>query len=159
MSLIEDGYVYAARAVSDERRSYIASVVATGLTDEKIEVNSSKYLLSLLSELTDVEIICLRFFLKPETSGGDDFRNKHNNVLEHVIAYMDPPRVEHDNLALQNSYKDHLERLGLIDGHIRKNRGTGMPEFDPSTGKPKVSYRKTTHLGRMLLSQIGLSDE
>ena len=157
--LIEDGYIYASRAITDERRFYIASIVASGLTHEEIEVNSSKYFLRLLSELNDTEIIWLRFYLHPTIGGDRDFRGKHANVLEPARAYIGAPETELNKSALQDSYKDHLERLGLIQSHIRTDHETGMPNFDSFSGKPEVSYRDITQLGRMLLHQIGIIDE
>ena len=159
LTLIEDGYIYASRAITDERRFYIASIVARGLTHEEIDVNSSKYLLRLLSELNDTEVIWLRFHLDPTIGGDRDFREKHANVLGPARAYIGAPESELNKSALQDSYKDHLERLGLIRSHIRTDHETGMPNFDSISGKPEVSYRDITQLGRMLLHQIGIIDE
>ena len=159
LTLIEDGYIYASRAITDERRFYIASIVARGLTHEEVDVNSSKYLLRLLSELNDTEVIWLRFHLDPTIGGDRDFREKHANVLEPARAYIGAPVSELNKSALQDSYKDHLERLGLIRSHIRIDHETGMPNFDSISGKPEVSYRDITQLGRMLLHQVGIMDE
>lgn len=159
LSLIEDGYIYASRAITDERRSYIASIVATGLTVEEAAANSSKYLLGLLSELNDAEIIWLRFYLNPTINGDEEFRTLHANVLEPVHAYIGSPESELDKSALQASYTEHLERLGLIESHIRTDIDTHMPKFDMFSGKPEVSYRSITQLGRMLLRQIGILDD
>lgn len=58
--------------------------------------------------------------------------------------------------ALQKSYTQHLVRLGLVDEQISKGRD-GKPEFDSSSGGFKVSYRRTSTLGNLLLRQIGLT--
>jgi hypothetical protein len=70
-------------------------------------------------------------------------------VNQHVLAKS----------ALQKSYKEHLERLGLIQPHYNIDRETGLPEFDKFSGKPKASYYDVSPLGRLLLEHIGLSIE
>ena len=159
LSLIEDGYIYASRAITNERRSYIASIVVSGLSDEEVEIDSSKYLLGLLSELNDTEIIWLRFYLHPTLGGDEEFRKKHENILISDPVYIGSGERELNKSALQESYRDHLERLGLIQGHIRTDHETGLPNFDTFSGKPEISYTDITHLGRMLLRQIGIIDE
>nr|WP_272907194.1 hypothetical protein [Pseudohongiella sp. O18] len=158
ISLAEDGFIHASRAISKERTSYIASIVANGLSDAEIEAHRQKYLLNLLSEINDEEIIWLRMYLHPEISGDHEFREKHKVILAPASASMDASEKELDKYALQESYKDHLERLGLVRPNIRVDRTTKIPEFDSRTGKPKKSSTDITHLGRMLLREIGLVD-
>ena len=159
LSLIEEGYIHASRAITDDRRSYIASIVSNGLTDESIEANNSKYLLNLLSELNDSEVIWLRSYLHPTLGGDEEYREKHSNILKPAVAHIGAPDIELDKAALQSSYREHLERLGLIKSNHRFDRKTGMPEFDTFSGKPKVSYRDITRLGKMLLKQINLIED
>nr|WP_319999160.1 hypothetical protein [uncultured Draconibacterium sp.] len=156
IDLIEEGFIQASRATSDERRKYIASIIENGIHDEAIEFQDSKYLLKLLSELNDMEIIWLRFYLDPTTSGDVDFRNKHKNILTPVSAYKGADKETYNKSSLQDSYKEHLERLKLIESRLQFDRKTGFPDFDRTTGKPKTSSRRITYLGKMLLEQIGL---
>lgn len=153
---LEEGFRQATRALSDDRRSYIASVIEKGLNSEHISYIESKHLLQLLEALNDAEIIWLRFYLEPTIGGDEEFRNKHKNVLEHVVATLGSSQHELDKSALQSSYQEHLERLGLIQAHYRTDSRTGMPEFDKLSGKPKVTYHDLTLLGRLLLRFIGL---
>lgn len=156
VDLIEEGFIQASRAITDERRKYIASIVKNGITDKSIKLEESKFLLKLLQELNDVEIIWLRFFKVPTLGGDEKFREKHKNVLEPVAAHSGSDKQTFQKEALQKSYKSHLERLGLIKHHIRIDSETKVPEFDKFTGQPKVSYSDTTTLGNMLLEQIDL---
>ena len=48
IDLIEEGFFQASRAMTDERREYIASVLANGITDDSLAFEESKYLLKLL---------------------------------------------------------------------------------------------------------------
>lgn len=156
VDLFEEGFIQASRALTDERRIQIASVVRNGLDDDSIAYSESKYVLKLLQELHDQEVIWLRFFLVPIIGGDEEFRNKHKNVLDPVHAYIGADESLIEKAALQESYKEHLERLGLIRPHYRIDRDTGMPEFDKFTGKPSVSYRDLTSLGRLVLKQIAM---
>ena len=156
IDLIEEGFVQAARAITDERRQYIATIISTGITDETIQLNESKQLLKILSELNDIEIIWLRSYLFPTIDGDEEFIQKHKNILQPIQTYIGADNETMIKAAIQNSYKEHLKRLELIDHRININHTTKIPEFDTFTGKPKESYSTITTLGRLLLKQIGL---
>lgn len=157
IDLIEEGFIQASRATSEDRRKYIASIIENGINDEAVEFHDSKYLLKLLSELNDIEIIWLRFYLYPTANGDDDFRNKHMNILAPIRAYKGADKETINKSSLQDSYKEHLERLKLIESRLQFDRKTGFPDFDKTTGKPKSSSRRITYLGKLLLEQIGLT--
>lgn len=159
IDLVEEGFVQASRSITDERRKYIVSVLVNGITDNSIELEESKSLLKILQELNDVEIIWLRSYHVTAIGGDENFRKKHDNVLSPITAYVGADKETFQKAAIQDSYKKHLERLGLIKNHIRIDSKTKMPEFDRFTGQPKVSYSDITQLGEMLLEQIGMSGE
>lgn len=159
IDLFEEGFVQASRSLTDERRKYVANVVANGVDDETIEYSESKYILKLLQELNEQEIIWLRFFMVPTIGGDEEFRKKHRNILDPVRAYLGSNERTIEKASLQDSYKEHLERIGLIRSHYLMDRNTSMPEFDKFSGKPSVSYRDLTPIGRMILKQIGFTDE
>lgn len=154
IDLIEESFVQASRALSNERLQYIAAVVGNGITDDQIAFEESKLLLKLMSELNDIEIIWLRFYKIPTIGGDNEFRNKHKNVLEHVRTYIGVDKGTLQKAALQDSYRQHLERLGLIKSNIRISSETKQPEYDSFSGQPKTSYSETTILGKMLLEQM-----
>lgn len=159
VDLIEEGFVQASRAISEERRKYITSIVTSGITDKAIQFHESKYLLKTLQELNDIEIIWLRYYLVPTMDGDKEFRNKHKNILENIKTYIGVDSETLSKSAIQKSYKEHLERLELISHKIRFDRTKGVPEYDIFSGKPKTSYTEITTLGRLLLKQIGLIEE
>jgi hypothetical protein len=159
IDLFEEGFVQASRSLTDDRRMYVANVVANGIDDETIEYSESKYILKLLQELNEQEVIWLRFFMVPTIGGDEEFRNKHRNILDPVRAHRGSDERTIEKASLQDSYKEHLERIGLIRPLYRMDRNTGMPEFDKFSGKPSVSYRDLTPIGRMLLKQIGFAEE
>ncbi|SGZ07483.1 Putative uncharacterized protein [Moritella viscosa] len=158
VDLIEEGFVQASRSLTHERIDYVASVVANGIDSDMIEYSESKYLLKLLQELNEQEIIWLRSYLSPLSDEGKEFREKNKNVLEHISApaYCDARTSK--SSSLQRSYKEHLERIGLISPKYRMNREKNMPKFDIHTGRPSILYRDITSLGKLLLNQIGIYD-
>lgn len=159
IDLIEESFIQASRAITSERRQYIASIIENGIKDEAINFLQSKYLLKLLSELNDVEIIWLLSYAYPVKESDIEFREKHKNVLTPISSYIGVDKETQNSASIQNSYKEHLERLQLIESKILYDRKTGFPEFDKSAGKLKTSSRRLTYLGKFLLEQIGLINE
>jgi len=152
--LVEEALRQASRSTTEDRREYLASLVAQSLTSDAIEHGESKHLMRLLGELNDLEVLWLRFFSDPTMGGDEDFRELHKDVFECKSAFIGCSGEELDDHALQESYKDHLHQLGLISRHISKR--DGMPEFDHFSGDFKISYSDTSALGRLLLRSIGL---
>lgn len=60
--LLEDALPQMARALTDERRAYIANLLSQSITDDKLDHLAQKKLLSMLNELNDAEIILLHFY-------------------------------------------------------------------------------------------------
>lgn len=159
VDLAEEGFIQASRATTSERRQYIASIIENGINDEAISFLQSKYLLKLLSELNDVEIIWLWSYVYPVKKSDVEFSEKHKNVLTPISSYSGVDKETRNSASIQDSYKEHLERLHLIESKILYDRKTGFPEFDKYAGKLKTSSRSLTYLGRLLLEQIGLINE
>ncbi len=156
IDLFEESFFQASRALTDKRRELIASVVRNGIDTDSITYSESKYVLKLLQELNEQEIIWLRFYLVSTIGGDEEFRSKHKLVLDRVRAYIGSTEETIEKSALQDSYTEHLERLGLIKSNYDFNDESGMPEFDLFTGKPSVAYRDISILGKLVLKQIGL---
>ena len=125
--------------------SILPLIVANGLNKEQVQISQSIYLLNLLSELNDEEIIWLRFYLYPTLGGDEEFRSKHQSTLTLARNYIGASEEQMDKSAIQESYKEYLERLGLIKTKFNIDRNTNMPIYDKSSGKPKGS-RYITHL-------------
>jgi len=150
--LVEESLRQAARSLTDERRDYISSLVANSISSDDIEHYESKHLLRILGELNDIEIIWLRFYLNPVMNDDTEFREKHNHLLNPVAAHFGSAQPELDKSTLQNSYKEHLASLGLLEKEIdmdTSNRGV----------KLKTKGYKITSLGRLLLREVGFLNE
>ncbi len=159
VDFIEESFVQASRAISDERRDYISFLVTNGIIDEKIKFEESKMLLKILQELSDVEIIWLRSYLYPSHESDIAFRKVHKNILDPVIDALGSSDETKTKVAFQKSYHEHLIRLQLIGHRYKVNIATGSAEFEKSSGKQRVIGTYITTLGRLLLKQIGLISE
>lgn len=150
--LIEEGLRQSTRSLSDERRDYIVSLISNSLSSEDIEYQESKHLLRILGELTDIEVIWLRFYLVSTIGGDEEFREKHKELLQPISRSMGAPTAVLDKGALQDSYKEHLCQLGLLE----KVYGS---QLDSKRGGLKIKSYNITPFGRLLLREIGLNRE
>lgn len=155
IDLLEQSFIQATRARSDERRSYIVNLVHYGITDDAAKANDAKHLLGLLAELNDNEVIWLRYFHDQSMGERYNFQETHKNVLQTITPTMGSSKDELEQAALQASYKAHLERLSLIKHKIKTQDRAGTPEFNKD-GTPKMMSSRTTALGNMLLESVGL---
>jgi hypothetical protein len=154
--LLEEGMRQAARSVSDERRQYIASLLANGIASTNVSFIESKHLLWILGEINDIEIIWLRYHLVPAIDGDKEFRNKHQEFLKPVRAYIGCDQAILDNHALNQSYLEHMAQLGLLAPQHEVDIETKQPTFDKISGRFKVRGYDITLLGKLILRQISL---
>jgi len=159
IDLVEETARQAARAVSDERRAYLASLLATGVSEDRISFIEAKHLLRILGEVNDIEIIWLRYFLDPVLNGDYEFRAKHGTVLEPVTPTLGSDQATLDKHALQQNYLQHLVSLGLLERTLDVDLKTGQPIFDRFSHDWKRKGLHVTPLGRLLLRHIGFNTE
>ena len=157
--LIEEGFRQATHSLSDERRGYIASIIANSLSLDRISYAESRHILRLLDEINDLEVIWLRFYSEPLLVGDEEFRATHKDVLTPVRATLSSSADVVDKEALQDSYKEHLAQLNLLERRYRTDIQTRQPEFDQFSGAMEVSSYDLSRLGSLLLREIGLVRE
>jgi len=155
--LLEEGLRQSARSLTDERRDYIASIIANSLSSQDIEYIESKHLLRILDEINDIEVVWLRSYLGRSTNSGNEFREMHQNLLQPLATSTRSSQKEFDKEALQQSYKEHLMQLGLLKHRYTVDSKTKSPKYNSSTGAPEVSSYDITSLGKLLLRQIGFN--
>lgn len=156
IDLIEESFIKASRAITDDRRRYVVNVVEQGMSNRDANINNSKYLLNLLSDLNDNEVIWLRYYHGKTMGERQEFQLKHPNILGRLQPTLGSNIDERRQAAIQESYTEHLDRLGLVERHIQMDKKTGLPKYDNFTNKPRVRYTEATVLGRALLESIGL---
>ena len=153
IDLLEDGFLQAARALSEERIDYIASLLKNSLTDEELEHIRYKRLLSLLNELNDLEVLILKSY-SGDIEQQTEFRRKHHSILDPVVVNLGSSQEQVDKHAIYEAHKTNLSRLDLIKKRFAKPRRGELPEFDEKTGMIKASGYDITSLGRLLLRSI-----
>ncbi len=153
--LIECSFIQAARSITDDRRSYIASLVTNGLSSDTITCSESKHLLRILDEISDIEIVWLRFYLNPYMGSDTTFRETHEDILAPVLVTNGTSKAIRDKSTFQDSYREHLCQLGLLEKRYDIDHKTGLPEFDRMSGSMKERGYQITSLGRLLLEEIG----
>ena len=142
VDLMEDGFLQVARALSEERIEYIASLVKNGLTDEDLQQSAYKRLLFLLGEMNDIEVI----ILKSHSMYGaeeQEFWEKHKEILIGDVLTFPASQLEVDQNAIYKTYRANLARLDLLEIKFQQ---------------PSQSF-EITSLGRLLLRSIDQGEE
>jgi len=147
--LVEEGMRQASSSLGDERREYLANLIAHSISSEDILFHESKHLMRILGALNNVEVIWLRSYISHGYSYGVDmeFREANKAVLE---QYIDASVNDRQKIStLIRSYKEHLASLGLLERKMEIKESRNGSEIDT------VDY-SITGLGRMLLLEVGL---
>lgn len=155
--LFEDGFRLASRALTDERRHYIASFLKNGLSADVLTHIEKKSLLALLEQLNDVEVLILKY----ESLRGDkqrEFWDLHETSLRYPRAVMGSSQEAADREAVNKNYRSHLAQLELLLPWYVKPKKGEIPEFDETTGRLKFQSYKITRLGMLLLHHIDLGE-
>ncbi|MGA6827959.1 hypothetical protein ACO9S2_10135 [Nitrospira sp. NS4] len=155
VDLFEESMYQAARSISRDRLEHIAALIKNGLAESDEKAIQYKKLISLLSALNDTEIIILRSHAKHPKRDAE-FWDRHKKVLEPRLATHGSPQEVLDEVAIYESYTQHLVGLGLLCNSFELFRQGEIPEFDKRTGMPKASGQDITNLGRLLLRSIDL---
>lgn len=138
--LLEEALRQASHSLSEERREYISSLIANSLSSKDIEYIESKHLLKVLDELNDIEIIWLQYFQKRRTQKeASDFREKYPEILKPIQVMQATPQSFRDKATLQDSYKEHLVQLNLLEKEDK--------------------YHVITTFGKLLSREIGIIDK
>jgi hypothetical protein len=157
--LIEEGIRQASRAISKERKDYIASIIAKSLSSDDVNYIESKHLMRILRELNDIEIIWLKSFSIHSTKTHQKFKKKHKDILFDKRFENESSKIKADQVALQQSYKEHLTQFSLLKPVFEqsiKGRNEHVPQFDNSTGEQIKTGYQITDLGYFLLKTIDL---
>ena len=155
VDLVEDCFIQASRALSEERKEYIASLLKNSLTDKELKHIEYKRLLSILGELNDLEILILKSqTMYQGQPGHKEFWEVHKDALEPPSAHMGSTQEEIDKYTIHQTHKLHLASLGLLKARFKKPKRGELPEFDDKTGMIKAQGYDINGLGRLLLRSI-----
>ncbi len=157
VDLFEESIRQAAVSLSDERREYLANLIANSITKSDAEITESKHLIKILNELNDAEIIWLKSFDLLNLESPLEFYSKHEEILKPIYATGGSPTSTIYRESIQENYLEHLVRLRLIKEVFNVDSKTKMPEYNHMTGEQIVSRQEITSLGVYLLKEIGIS--
>jgi len=113
IDILEEAMLQAGKAMSEERRQYLANMLVHGLTETNLNHERAKKLLNILQEVSDPEVIVLRFasfITGPEKT---HFFKLHEDVLREPAVNMGAPVELHEQRALQDAWRRHIFQLGL----------------------------------------------
>jgi len=117
--LLEDAFPQMARALTDERKGYIANLLANSLTDDTLNHLAQKKLLSLLNELNDAEIILLHFYaVRQADEEKAAAMLKEYPFIQEAITHKPETRTEED--LMFREYHGTLIMTSLIMGPVEK---------------------------------------
>ncbi|MDY0191347.1 MAG: hypothetical protein RBR22_11500 [Desulfuromonas sp.] len=161
IDLLEDAFLQASRAMSDDRKEYLASLVKNSLQEVELRHLEYKRLLSILGQLNDVQIIILKYYSLERLQGEafHEFQDKHNHLIRPPLVHMGSSPEEFDRKAIFDDYRSQLIELSLLQRRFKKPKRGASPEFDEKTGMIKTQGFGITHLGRMLLRLIDQNNE
>lgn len=155
VDLFEDGAFQAARALNDERKEHIASLLKNSLSSEDLDHVQEKQLLSLLGQLNDAELVILKHFgLDMAPHEAHAFFEENEETIRGPMVVMGSPQEDADRGAIHQTYRNHLRRLGLVRATYKKPKKGEPPEWDLKTGMIKAGSDRITPLGRLLLRYI-----
>ncbi|GGN32839.1 MULTISPECIES: hypothetical protein [Marinomonas] len=155
VDLMEDGFIQASRALSEERKDYIASLLKNSLTSDELEHIEHKRLLTILGEMNDLEVLILKSHaIYRGMEEHNEFWEKHEDALTAPIAHLGSAQEEIDRHTLFQTHRIHLANIGLLRQKFKKPKRGESPEFDEKTGMIKAQGYEITPLGRLLLRSI-----
>lgn len=147
LPLIEEGFFKAARAATADRRSRIANLISRGITSEKLSEDKLLFLLDVLDQVNDAEIIQLGYYAQPTLPAKNAYESKYAEIIEKRFVYSGPnQQPARDRRTFQTAYKVHLARVGLLKERFTTTIG----------GSADVTDYELTDLGELLLEYVGL---
>jgi len=160
VDLVEDSFIQASRALSEERKEYIASLLKNSLTDDELKHIEYKRLLSILGELNDLEVLILKSqTMHRGQPNYEEFWKTHEDALTPPLAYMGAEQEKIDKHTIHQTHKLHLVNLGLLKVKFKRPKRGELPEFDDKTGMIKAQSYDISALGRLLLRSIDQGGE
>ena len=154
IDLFESGAFQASRTYSADRREHIIEVVAKGLSSSAAEAINQKRTLTILSDLSDDELIMLQSYALINSTKYGEFTEKHPSLFSDIFASpMSPPHVQ-ETASIREYIRTKLLGMSLIRedtsfDHV-KSRTVGK------LTTPSNKIYDITVLGRSILKSAGL---
>jgi hypothetical protein len=159
--LIEESFHQAARSTTQERREYIANLIASGLRKDQENYLQSRFLLRILGQLNDAEILILYYYGLGYSPEANQFEARHPELVPYAPQWPHH-NAEPDATAVRQGYHNHLADLGLLNREYETGQIRQLDLADPrsaleSLAKPgEVKFKGLTisDLGQVLLKFV-----
>ncbi|WP_418383614.1 hypothetical protein [Akkermansia sp.] len=155
--LMEESIQQAANSSSFERRAYLASLVAQGISKSQLEIQNESYFLNLLRQVNDAEIIVLRYFLESNPDKRREFENRNSTLFS--------CKTNDKNLDV-HFYIEHLESLGLLYRRVYPERvltengeSIYVSQYQDEKSQLPMGLMMITFQGKELLSKISFGND
>ena len=114
IEFVEDSYYHAIRSATQKRMEQIAHIVFEGIKSRDTEFSERRHIFQILSQINDIEIIILGYFLYKKYGNSRKYQEKYPEIFER--EYYDYPEDsdQRDKSAILESYYGHLTGLGLL---------------------------------------------
>ncbi len=111
--LLEDVIVSASRALTPERKEYLAALLKNSITRDDLDHLGHKKILGMLNELNDAEIIIMKYHSFTDQAAKWEFQTQHHSVITGYRLPPDASQEERDrHLMFMQNHKT-IERLQL----------------------------------------------
>lgn len=155
--LMEESIQQAANSSSFERRAYLASLIAQGISKSQLEIQNESYFLNLLRQVNDAEIIVLRYFLESNPDKRREFENRNSTLFS--------CKTNDKNLDV-HFYIEHLESLGLLYRRVYPERvltengeSIYVSQYQDEKSQLPMGLMMITFQGKELLSKISFGND
>ncbi|CAO3429340.1 hypothetical protein [Azospirillum doebereinerae] len=156
LDIFEEGISQAARALSEERKRYIAELVAKGMDSDKSAKKESRHILRILNQIDDAQIVILNSYQskyqKIDEDGDDDFFDRHREILGPFSREIGEDNSEMEKAELKDAFEHHLSSFGLL-----RVKTEDYGSLDGGIDTRSVTYEITPQ-GERFLKALGLVD-
>lgn len=153
LDFFEDELTQVSRATTEERIEYLSNILISGIDTDEADLLAAKQLLRILSQLNDAEIIWLKYY-NTDHADREGFIEKHSALLRLIPRYMTMDDEDYRASVIQESYKQRLEELHLVEPKIKFVNKTGLPKINFLRSGFEKSSIQITPLGRQLIEII-----
>tara|TARA_R110002049_G_scaffold52872_26_gene148361 strand:- start:59646 stop:60377 length:732 start_codon:yes stop_codon:yes gene_type:complete len=156
LDLFEEGLWQSARALSDDRKKYIAELVAKGLQETGLEQQETRHFMRILEQLDDRQIILLAEYhpANSPTVGNEQgarFHEANRNVVQPGHAVDD---------ITDHTGREEAQRGSRLNEIMRRHLSSfGLLEIDQMKAsvemQPRSHHYLITEIGKDFLTYIG----
>ncbi len=155
IAIFEEVAIQASRTNNNDRINHLASILKNSITDITYDYDRYQQILRLISEISEVEVVILKYYSLPEYQDEwNEFRTRYDAVITKKLVHSQSREEEIIDMAFFDYNRNHLNRLNLLDIRYKSIKKNELPEFDQKTGSIKASGYKITHIGREVLRII-----